>query len=325
MKISVVIAAYNDEEYLPETLLSLVKQTYLKNFELIVVDNGSTDKTVRIAKRFRAKVVHEPIRGEVYAREKGFFSASGGIIATTDSDTIVKENWLSVIDNEFKKDPDLIAISGWLGSKDKKLFLRALVLIYNIFNIFQYKILDFSFFNATNLAVRKDVFLSLGGFRKNVLFPTEADFFERIKKLGEVKYVFPMQTFYDFRSFERYGFLKMILPYLHGWFSFNFLCGRFPPTIFHFTKSYRPKISDLPFKWLAMAKLTAIFGLLAVATIIPEATKNKNPALAVEKFKNDFAYQANILKSGMEPFFGDINFKNLKIDLPKITPVENLN
>lgn len=86
--VSVVIPAYNEERYLAACLTSLQKQT-LKNFETIVVDNNSTDKTAEIARRFGAKVVKELKQGIIPARERGFREAKAEIIARTDADTIV--------------------------------------------------------------------------------------------------------------------------------------------------------------------------------------------------------------------------------------------
>ena len=60
--ISVVIPAFNEEKYLPACLEALKKQTF-KNYELIVVDNNSTDKTAQIAKKFGARVVKEKKQG----------------------------------------------------------------------------------------------------------------------------------------------------------------------------------------------------------------------------------------------------------------------
>jgi glycosyltransferase involved in cell wall biosynthesis len=73
--------------------------------EVIVVDNNSTDNTVKIAKKYKfVKVIPEKNQGIVYARDKGFNSARSEIIARIDADTILPNNWVAVI-KEFYSDP----------------------------------------------------------------------------------------------------------------------------------------------------------------------------------------------------------------------------
>ena len=110
-QISVVVPAYNEEKYLPACLASLGRQTF-RNFEVIVVDNNSTDRTSEIAKSFRVRLVKEKIQGMIPARERGFEVAKSEIIARTDADTVVPENWLSQIYEIFSKQPDIVALTG---------------------------------------------------------------------------------------------------------------------------------------------------------------------------------------------------------------------
>lgn len=111
MNISVVIPAFNEERRIAYTLKSVFNQTK-KPYEVIVVDNNSTDKTAEIAKAMGAKVVIEKAQGATFARNKGFNEASGEIIARTDADTIVPHNWIETFDKHFTNDPLLDAISG---------------------------------------------------------------------------------------------------------------------------------------------------------------------------------------------------------------------
>lgn len=109
--ISVVIPAFNEEKHLPACLNAIKKQTF-KDFELIVVDNNSTDKTGEIAKKFGARVVKEKKQGMTPARERGFQEAKADIIARTDADTIILPNWLKIIYETFEKSPKVVAMTG---------------------------------------------------------------------------------------------------------------------------------------------------------------------------------------------------------------------
>lgn len=97
MNVSVVIPALNEQQTLPACLDALAAQTE-KPFEVIVVDNGSSDKTVEIAARYPfVTVLHEPTQGRVYARNAGFAAARGDVIARIDADAIVPPDWVAHI------------------------------------------------------------------------------------------------------------------------------------------------------------------------------------------------------------------------------------
>lgn len=97
--ISIIIPVYNTEKYLRRCLDSIVAQTY-KDFECILVDDGSTDASGKIcdeyaAKDNRFKVFHKKNGGVSSARNLGLDNAKGEYIAFCDADDYVKENWLS--------------------------------------------------------------------------------------------------------------------------------------------------------------------------------------------------------------------------------------
>lgn len=111
MRISVVIPAYNEEQYIRRCLESLMQQTR-KPYEIIVVNNNSTDKTTSIVKEFpKVKLIHEQQQGITATRNTGFTAAKGDIIARTDADTIVPKTWIEHIHTLFIKN-NIDAVSG---------------------------------------------------------------------------------------------------------------------------------------------------------------------------------------------------------------------
>lgn len=112
MKISVVIPAYNEEQYLGACLQSLMAQDYSEPFEIIVADNGSTDRTAAIAREFGVRVLSEPRRGVCAARQTGTENARGDIVVSTDSDTVFPSGWLSTIARTFADHPGAVAVTG---------------------------------------------------------------------------------------------------------------------------------------------------------------------------------------------------------------------
>lgn len=112
MKISVVIPVYNEHERIRECIESILKNTK-KPFEVIVADGGSEDRTAEIAGSFPGvKVLENPERTAAAGRNVGIRNARGEIIAFTDGDCIVDQNWLSSIQKCFEEHPELDGLRG---------------------------------------------------------------------------------------------------------------------------------------------------------------------------------------------------------------------
>ena len=109
-KISVVIPAYNAEKSIQKALKSLKDQS-LKSFEIIVVDDGSIDKTAEIAQPLVSKVIKTENRGPAAARNIGIQHTSGEIIALIDSDCQAEKTWVENINRVFA-DTDISVIMG---------------------------------------------------------------------------------------------------------------------------------------------------------------------------------------------------------------------
>lgn len=110
MKVSVVIPAYNEEQYIEKCLKSIAQQIE-KPDEIIVVDNNCTDKTAEIARKLGAIIVTEKKQGMIFARNTGFNTAKCEIIAKTDADAIAPKDWISRIKIAFKN-PEIGGYSG---------------------------------------------------------------------------------------------------------------------------------------------------------------------------------------------------------------------
>jgi glycosyltransferase involved in cell wall biosynthesis len=93
--ISIVIPALNEERNIGKCL-DAVRLQMSQGDEIIVVDNGSTDGTVKIAEDYGVRVLHEVVRGQSHAVAKGFNDAKNQILARTDADTIVAEGLVAI-------------------------------------------------------------------------------------------------------------------------------------------------------------------------------------------------------------------------------------
>lgn len=214
--ISVVIPAFNEEKYLPACLSAFQKQTF-GDFELIVVDNNSTDKTAEIAQSFGARVVKEKKQGMIPAREKGFREAKGEIIARTDADTIVTPNWLEVVYNTFKKHPEAVAITGtWLSPPkiilDKLSFIYAYIVAVVLGKLFSGHI----YLLGPNMAIRKSTWKKIKVCMDDKLAPEDADLSCHIAEVGKILYLPHLQVIGSIRKITENpikGFIQYMVIY----------------------------------------------------------------------------------------------------------------
>lgn len=185
--ISVVIPALNEESLLGRCLESLFSQVCFFNYEVIVVDNGSTDHTVEIANRFGAKVIREERRGIGWARAIGFAQARGDIIASTDADTVVPNDWLVRFARLFREYPDVVGVGGGFVYIDGPLGVRLLGRLANILTpIISILLPQLWSFSGFNFAVRRKTYLDSGGFRTDMTYGEDWDLGKRIGRLGRV-------------------------------------------------------------------------------------------------------------------------------------------
>lgn len=186
-RLTVVIPAYNEATTLPLTLQALKDQDYPGAFEIIVVDNRSTDLTPQIAALYGARVIREEIPGIAHARQAGFLAAVGEIICSTDADTIVPPNWLTTIVATFSKNPQLLALGGRFDltgiNSPAKLFARLSLPI-----AFAFDALDHGGnISGANFAVRRSAFQKINGFRTELGYGEDIDLGKRLRNIGPIK------------------------------------------------------------------------------------------------------------------------------------------
>lgn len=215
--ISVVVAAFNEEKNLPSCLESVLNQDFPKDeYEIVVVDNNSTDKTVEIAKKYGARVVTEKRQGNTYAISKGMSSTKGEIIATLDADTIAEPNWLSLMKKTFE-DKNVVGATGNADIKSGNKFLDWMSpKLYGAFLRFNF-LIGKPHLTGFNLVVRKKAFDEVGGINEKFTMSSDVDLGLRVGKKGKVVYVDDMRVITSFRRWQDNP-LKTISTYLAGYF-----------------------------------------------------------------------------------------------------------
>ncbi|MCA9942810.1 MAG: glycosyltransferase [Ardenticatenaceae bacterium] len=206
--ISIVVPAYNEERTLPTCLDSLCGQNCSFPYEIIVVDNASTDRTADIAMQAGVRLIHEPRKGVGLARRAGFAAARANIIASTDADCIVPANWLAHIQQVFTERPSFIAIGGYALYHDAPPYLHFLTHITNRLNLFQAvgKIARRQPLSTQNLAVRKSAYEQVGGFDPAITSPLgldDVDLTLRLSTIGSVSVIPDLVVWASARRFRK--------------------------------------------------------------------------------------------------------------------------
>ena len=187
MRFSIVVPAYNEAAYLGRALDSLLHQDFNGRYEVIVVDNNSTDGTAAVAAQYGVSVVKEPQQGVCAARQRGVDCATGEIIISTDADTTQPRDWLRTIDARFAESERVVAVAGPCRYQDPSWWAKAFpILLFGLVAKI-YALTGFVFYvSATNIAVRRTAFpgydlkLTQGG--------DELDLVRRLRPRGHVSW-----------------------------------------------------------------------------------------------------------------------------------------
>jgi len=184
---TVVIPALNEESVLGRCLESLAAQKCDFTYEVLVVDNGSSDNTAEVARRYGARVIREERRGIGHARSTGFAQARGTIVASTDADTIVPREWLARFAGVFREHTEVVGVGGRFVYVDGSPGIRLLGHIANYLTPAIVRVAPFLWsFSGFNFAVRRDAYLASGGFRTDLKYGEDWDLGKRLRRLGRV-------------------------------------------------------------------------------------------------------------------------------------------
>lgn len=228
-KISVIIPAWNEEEYIGTAIDALFAQDFPRDdFEIIVVDNGSADQTGAIARaKGIEKVVLESSRGTNAARQRGLREATGEIVAFLDADCVPPNDWLEKIYTTLhKKNSRCAAIAGaYVFSVDPidRLFLAQeayrWIVMPTMASIFGRILRRGGVLIGGNFASFRENFQRINGIDTSYTF--FGDDASIAKKFGEIGYVEFDPTLYVLtsdRRFQRDGLLKTNWEYTKNYF-----------------------------------------------------------------------------------------------------------
>lgn len=128
IEISIIVAAYNIENYIEKCLNSLLNQNFEKNYEIIAINDGSTDNTLEILKKYEIKndkirVINQKNQGLSQVRNRGIKESKGEFICFIDGDDYVEKTYLKDMYDTLKKENVDLIVSGFFldfnGKKEK--------------------------------------------------------------------------------------------------------------------------------------------------------------------------------------------------------------
>ncbi len=221
MKVSVIIPALNEEKNIGKTLDAILSSDY-PNFEVIVSDNGSTDKTSEVAKVKGVKVVREERKGTLWAREAGRKISSGKILAFLDADCLPENDWLSRGAKHFS-DHKVIAVTGPYDYYDGPVFFRWFSLasqkyIYRPFNTLL-RAFKRGMLIEGNTFIRASTLEAIGGFDTSITFYGDGtDTAKRLAPHGKIIFDNSLTLKTSARRFKSEGAIKIVWLYIFFFF-----------------------------------------------------------------------------------------------------------
>ncbi len=166
--ISIVIPTYNAEKYMP-SLLDSIFHNKVDDMEVVIVDDCSTDDTVRISKSFPVRVIKmEKNAGPAKARNIGVEAAKGDIIFFLDSDVLVLDGAIKEVEDYFARNPSAKCVIGICSTEPlNKGFVSKYMAMFEYIHLIGQENKKVSVFAPRCGAVKRDFFLEIGSYDEN--------------------------------------------------------------------------------------------------------------------------------------------------------------
>ena len=223
-KVSFVIPCYNEEEHIERCVLSIFEEIYRTRItaEIIVVNNNCTDNTVNIAKSLGVKVLDEPKKGVVWARQCGYLNSKYDLIANIDADSHLPVGWLSTALEAIEPE-NVAAITGPLYYYDGSYLTKKLTKFYYLLARFSNNFIG-NFLQGGNCMIRKKYLNITNGYDTSIEFYGEDTMTaKRLSEFGKIKFVPSLILDSSARRLKQQGMIKTSWLYVMNYFYVTFL------------------------------------------------------------------------------------------------------
>jgi len=220
---SIVTPAYNEEKVLGKALSDIRERLTDFDYEIIISDDGSTDRTVEIAKEYADQVMTSPdpsVHLIPKTRNRGGSAARGQYIMFMDSGVFIEKpnDFFQKIIDAFEADPRLVA---------QTVKLRALPEVATLADKFFFWAVDVTFLFLNNvfgtggasgkfMAVRKEAFDKVGGFNEKMAVAEDNDFFWRLAKIGKTKIEWSLVAYHGARRAHALGWPRLLFEWAYN-------------------------------------------------------------------------------------------------------------
>lgn len=212
--ISVIIPTFNEEENIAQCLVSLSHQTIPRSeYEIIVVDGGSKDKTCEIAKKYADLVFTQTSKKVGGARNDGIMASKGEICATTDADCILPPNWIELLRDDFK-DPGVAQVYGPVYPIENTMGNKFSLLLANTFSRVGYYSRTFYYTLGCNTAFRKDAIIKAGLYRC-IDAGDDLEIAMRMKDQGKIRFDGRLRVGFSMRRYQQFGTFNSLYEWVY--------------------------------------------------------------------------------------------------------------
>jgi lipopolysaccharide/colanic/teichoic acid biosynthesis glycosyltransferase/glycosyltransferase involved in cell wall biosynthesis len=208
--ISVIVPAKDAAQTLGECLQALLHQEGMqinRDYEVIVVDDGSTDDTAEIAEHHGIKVIRQANFGPGAARNAGAMIAKGELLAFTDADCAPSPTWLIDLTRPFSN-PEVVGVKGAYLTHQSEFVARFVQLEYEYKYARMQKQTRIDFIDTYSAAYRKEIFMQNGGFNKTLRILEDQDFSSRLARKGYLLVFEPNATVFHYHNRTFFVYLR---------------------------------------------------------------------------------------------------------------------
>ena len=191
--ISVVIPLYNKESTILKTLTSVINQAY-KDFEIVIIDDGSTDNSISIINNnfddHRIKIISQSNQGVSIARNQGVFHSKYDLIAFLDADDLWDEKYLDFMVKAYNIFPDvgMYCCAGYVKNADGSILERVDYKIKNPISRIDFFQNPHIYLHTSSTVVKKEVFNVVGGFPEKMIRNQDFALFFSVALISDVAY-----------------------------------------------------------------------------------------------------------------------------------------
>lgn len=216
--VSIVVPVYNAKDTLRRTIGSVLNQDYpLERYEVIIVDDGSTDGSIELIRDLGIKLIKQNNQGAASARNTGISNTRGEIIIFLDSDCVVSNDWIRLHVREHRVNNAIGCIGG--------AFAFPKLTTCNFFELCDYysswyeqnpkcpPSFNYEYLPSTNISFRKAVLEKIGGFAANLKTGEDVEICQRIRNEGKQILFRPHIQIYHYGRRTLFDFLK----HHYGW------------------------------------------------------------------------------------------------------------